>query len=176
MLDSIWDAVGQFWLTMVIPTGTSWTSFVKSLWALTGGMFPTYNRTLVNYIKIMLRCVIYTYLYIKCNLISSYQISSRAFYCRNAGKESEDRLPWIAPEDCEDSDIDLDNRDYDEDDDDDVLDPDYNSIDTEEEDDINSPSTSTVRVRKGWSTKFFIELYKISTIQVLSILVCFNRI
>lgn len=115
----------------------------------------------------------YTYFYMKYNLIFSYQISSRAFYCHNAGNESEDRLPWIAPEDCEDSDIDLDTRDYDEDD---VLDPDYNSIDTEEEDDINSPSTSTVRVRKGWSIKFLIELYKLSTTHVLSILVCFNRI
>ncbi|KAK4299449.1 hypothetical protein Pmani_028262 [Petrolisthes manimaculis] len=47
----------------------------------------------------------------------------------------------------------LDTRDYNEDDDDDVLDPDYNSIDTEEEDDINSPSTSTVRVRKGGRKK-----------------------
>lgn len=124
----------------------------------------------------MLRCVICTYFYMKYNLIFSYQISSRAFYCRNDGNESEDRLPWIAPEDCEDSDIDLDTRDYDEDDDDDVLDPDYNSIDTEEEDDINSSSTSSVRVRKGWSTKFLIELHKLSTTQVLSILVCFNRI
>ncbi|KAK3888413.1 hypothetical protein Pcinc_007541 [Petrolisthes cinctipes] len=80
-------------------------------------------------------------------------ITNRAFYRRNAGNESENRLPWIAPEDCEDSYIDLDTRDYNEDDDDDVLDPDYNSIDTEEEDDINSPSTSTARVRKGGRKK-----------------------
>ncbi|KAK3884784.1 hypothetical protein Pcinc_010970 [Petrolisthes cinctipes] len=75
-------------------------------------------------------------------------ITTRAFYRRNAGNESKNRLPWIAPEDCEDSDIDLDTRDYNEDDNDDVLDPDYNSIDTEEEDDINSPSTSTAELGK----------------------------
>lgn len=94
-----------------------------------------------------------------------YLIFSRAFYCHNDVNETGARLPWIAPEDCEDIDIDLNTRDYDEDDD--VLDPDYNSIDTEEEDDINSPSTSTAKVSKGWVSKFLVKLYKRFTSQAL---------